>query len=465
MKITRNIRLLLQLQKIIFTLLLLSVVGLLSWASQKYSFQYDWTAGQRNTLSQGSINLLRSMKAPVVVNVYLQEDPTMKTAVSEILNRYKQVKDDFNFRLINPDLDIALAEQDRVTRYGQAVIKYKNRSEVITSLSEGVISSALQRLSHSGERTLLFLEGHGERQPAGTDNADFAQFTTQLAEKAISANAHNLLQAALPDDTDVLVIASPTSPVLEGELEHIREHIIEGGNLLWMMDPGAGNDSLNGLSELARLLNIKFLDGIVVDNNTNLRQTLRIQHPAMIPVLDYYPHVITQNISYNTLFPISRGVTVETNSQWQSTIIAQSLAQSWSETNDLVDGIVFDSSTGDVSGPLPIVIALERPLPRDTAAPNSDGQKTTQRIIVTGDSDFLANSYLGVGANLTLGLNIIDWLSGDDDLIATQVRNAPDTKLQLDDTELLIIGLGFLIVLPAGLLMIGLLIWFMRRKR
>lgn len=465
MKITKNIRLLLQLQKIIFTLLLLSVVGLLAWASLKYSFQYDWTAGQRNTLSQGSINLLRSMKAPVVVNVYLQDDPTMKTAVSEILNRYKQVKDDFTFKLINPDLDIALAEQDKVTRYGQAVIKYKNRSEVITSLSEGVISSALQRLSHSGERTLLFLEGHGERRPMGTDNADFTQFTAQLAEKAISAKAHNLLQAALPDDTDVLVIASPTSPVLEGELEHIRQHVIEGGNLLWMMDPGAGNDSLNGLSELARLLNIKFLDGIVVDNNTNLRKTLRIQHPAMIPVLDYYPHVITQNISYNTLFPISRGVTVETNSQWQSTIIAQSLPQSWSETNDLVDGIVFDSSTGDVTGPLPIVLALERPLPRDTAALSGGEQKATQRIIVTGDSDFLANSYLGVGANLTLGLNIIDWLSGDDDLISTEVRNAPDTKLQLDDTELLIIGMGFLIVLPASLLIIGLLIWFMRRKR
>lgn len=465
MKISKKIRLQLQLQKIIFTLLLFSVVGLLAWTSQKYSFQYDWTAGQRNTLSQGSITLLRAMEAPVTVNVYLQDDPTMKKAVSEILNRYKQVKADFNFKLINPDIDIELAELDQVTRYGQTVIKYQNRSEIVSSLSEGVITSALQRLSHSNQRSLLFLEGHGERQPAGTAIADFAQFTAQLADKGINARAHNLLQAALPDDTDVLVIASPTRPVLAGELEHIRQHIIKGGNLLWMMDPGTDNDSLNGLSELARLLNINFLDGIVVDNNTNLRKTLRIQHPAMIPVLDYHPHAITQNISYNTLFPISRSITVEANSQWQSTVIAQSLAQSWSETKDLVDGIVFNSSEGDVSGPLPIVLALERPLPRDAAALNGGRQKATQRIIVTGDSDFLANNYIGVGANLTLGLNIIDWLSGDDDLIATKIKNAADTKLQLNDTQILIIGLGFLLVLPAALLIIGLSIWFSRRRR
>ncbi|MCW8830290.1 MAG: hypothetical protein OQK32_02100, partial [Gammaproteobacteria bacterium] len=114
-----------------------------------------------------------------------------------------------------------------------------------------------------------------------------------------------------------------------------------------------------------------------------------------------------------------------------------------------------------VAGPLPIVVALERSL----VAKNEKTDKVSQRIIVAGDSDFLANSYLGIGANLTLGTNIIDWLSGDDDLIAIEIKNAPDTKLQLDDTEIMLIGFGFFILLPAGLLLIGLTIWFRRRKR
>ena len=461
MKTSKSIRLQLQIQKIIFIILLLSVVGLLAWASQKYSVQYDWTAGQRNTISQSSIDLLHSMDAPVVVNVYLQDDPTVKAAVEEILNRYKREKTNFNFKLINPDIDIELAQLDKVTRYGQVVIKYQGRSEIVTSLSEGTLSSSLQRLSYSGNRSLVYISGHGERNPSSKDNTDFSQFTDKLATKGIVSSTHNLLKSTLPDDTDILVIASPEKIILKGELEHIKKHIEQGGNLLWMMDPGSNSEKLNGLNELARLLNINFIDGIVVDNNTNLRKTLGIQHPAMIPVLDYHAHAITKNLSYNTLFPISRGLLIEQNDEWQHTIIAQSLAQSWSETKDLIGDFVFDSSTGDIAGPLPLVIALERPLTGDKARPD----KASQRIIVTGDSDFLANNYVGIGANLTLGLSIIDWLNGDDDLISIEIKNAPDTKLQLDDTEIMIIGFGFFILLPVGLLFTGLLIWFRRRKR
>ena len=461
MKTSKNIRHQLQIQKIVFIILLLCVVGLLAWVSQKYRVQYDWTAGQRNTISQSSIDLLQRMSDPVLVNVYIQEDPTLMAAIEEILNRYKREKNNFNFKLINPDVDIELAQLDKVTRYGQVAIKYQGRSEIISAFNEGTISSALQRLSYSGDRSLVFIEGHGERKPSGAENTDYSKFTAKLVSKGIISSSHHLLKSALPDSTDILVIASPKKPILKGELEHIKKYINQGGNLLWMMDPGSDSSKLNGLSELAKLLNIKFIDGIIVDNNTNLRKTLGIQNPAMIPVLDYHSHAITKNLNYNTLFPISRGLMVKENNEWQNTIIAQSLTQSWSESRDLVDGIVFNSSSGDIKGPLPIIVALERTLSNNHAAPN----KASQRIIITGDSDFLASSYIGIGANLTLGLNIVDWLSGDDDLVSIEIKNAPDTQLLLDDTQILIIGVGFFVALPASLLFIGLFIWFRRRKR
>ncbi len=461
MKTSKNIRRQLQIQKIVFIILLLCVVGLLAWVSQKYRVQYDLTAGQRNTISQSSIDLLQSMEEPVLVNVYIQDDPTLRTAIEEILNRYKREKNNFSFKLINPDIDIELAQLDKVTRYGQIAIKYQGRSEIISSLGEGTISSALQRLSYSGDRSLVFIEGHGERKPSGTENTDYSQFATKLTSKGIISSVHHLLKAPLPSDTDILVVASPEKPFLKGELEHIKKYIEQGGNLLWMMDPGSRSSKLNGLNEIASLLDIKFIDGIVVDNNTNLRKTLGIQHPAMIPVLDYHAHAITKNLNYNTLFPISRGIEIKASVEWQSTIIAQSLAKSWSESKDLVSNLVFNSTSGDIKGPLPIVVALERTLSSDKAVPS----KASQRIIITGDSDFISNSYIGIGANLTLGTNIIDWLSGDDDLIAIEIKNAPDTKLQLDDTQILIIGVGFFVALPASLLFIGLFIWFRRRKR
>lgn len=457
MKITKNIRLQLLIQKYIFSLLLLTIASLLAWLSTQYSVQFDWTANKRNTLSQGSIELLHILQEPVVVNVYLQDNPTVKKAVEEILNRYQREKTNFKYSLINPDIDIELAQQDDIKQYGQVVVKYQGRKEVISSLSEQSISSALQRLSHPAKRTLVFLKGHGERDPSDTINTGYSQLVARLKIKGINTTTINLLEEPIPEDTTTLVIASPNYPVLEGELEHIKNYINNGGNLLWMMDPG----KMQGLDALAKQLGIIFLDGIIVDNNTNLRQTLRIEHPAIIPVLDYYPHAITKTLSYNTLFPISRGIKASDNSQWEHTIIAQSLDRSWSETQGLESEIVFDSSSGDIAGPIPIVIALERILTSDSAMP----EKASQRIIVAGDSEFLVNGYIGMGANLTLGENIISWLAGDDDLIAVEIKSAPDTQLQLNDIEILIIGFGFFLVLPASLIFTGFFIWFKRRKR
>jgi ABC-type uncharacterized transport system involved in gliding motility auxiliary subunit len=457
MKITKNMRLQLALQKYIFIILLLTVSGLLAWLSLQHSVQFDWTANKRNSLSQGSIELLHTLKEPVVVNVYLQDEPTVKKAVEEILNRYQREKADFKYKLINPDIDIELAQQDNIRQYGQVIIKYKDRRESISSLSEQSISSALQRLSRSGDRTLVFVKGHGERDPSDTENIGYSQLAARLSTKGIKTVMINLLETPIPEETTALVIAAPNNPFLRGELEHIKNFINDGGNLLWLMDPG----KMQGLETLANELGIAFLNGIVVDNNTNLRQTLRIQHPAMIPVLDYHPHAITKTISYNTLFPISRGLKTSSLSQWDSTVIAQSLEQSWLETQELGEEIAFDSESGDIAGPVPIVMALERIITSESAAP----VKASQRVVVSGDSEFLANGYIGMGANLTLGENIANWLVGDDDLIAIEIKNAPDTQLQLDDIEILFIGVGFFLLLPAGLVATGFLIWFKRRKR
>ena len=85
--------------------------------------------------------------------------------------------------------------------------------------------------------------------------------------------------------------------------------------------------------------------------------------------------------------------------------------------------------------------------------------------MVTGDGDFLTNTYLGNGANLQLGLNLLNWLTLDDALIAVRPRAAPDPNLNLSDQALALIAGVFLIGLPGTLLISGWLIGFYRRRR
>jgi ABC-type uncharacterized transport system involved in gliding motility auxiliary subunit len=59
---------------------------------------------------------------------------------------------------------------------------------------------------------------------------------------------------------------------------------------------------------------------------------------------------------------------------------------------------------------------------------------------------------------------VFDWLLHDDALIQIADKGTPDRQLQLSQTALGVIGFGFLIALPALLLLAGMLIWWRRRR-
>ena len=464
MKLSNQSRLQLTIQKIIFLLLFISSIGMLAWITNHYTYQFDLTANKRHSLSSNSIELLNVLNKEITVHAYTTDDVTKK-AIQEIISRYQKIKADFNLDLLNPDIDITQAQQDGIVmnKPFAFVIYYNNRMEHIDSLSEHAISNALLRLNRRDNQQVVFLTGHGERDinGSGINGNDKRAYTTlnqQLTEKGFNLSTINLLENPIPANTKLLVIAAPVNNYLAGEITQLENFINNGGNLLWLADPG----ELQGLDSLATSFGLQLQDGVIIDNNTDLRQTLNIQHPAIIPVTEYFPHIITNTIRYNTLFTLARGISPlskkNTVNNWQAEALFNSYGKSWSETGGLTEEMVFDSSAGDIAGPVTIAVALHR------AAVQNGEQAGTQRLVVVGDSDFLADTYIGSGANLDLGLNIFNWLIGDDDFIAIEVKPSPDIKLVLNDTQLSIIGFGFFLIIPLLLLITGFYIWYKRKN-
>jgi len=469
MKLSRHSHWLLSIQKFIFLLLFISSIGMLAWISYHYTYQIDLTANKRNSLSSSSVDLLKLLDKSVNIHAYTTDEITKK-AIVEIIGRYKQIKADFNLQLLNPDIDIEQAQQDGIVmnKPFAFVIYYQQRMEHINSLSEQAISNALLRLNRRDNQQVVFLTGHGERNINASDNRAYSELHQQLTRQGINLQTVNLLKKPLPDNTKLLVIAAPDHAYLEGEVKRIKQFIARGGNLLWLIDPG----DKQGLDPLATSLGLKLLDGVIVDNNPELRKTLNIQHPAIIPVTDYFPHLITNTMRYNTLFALARGISPlpenkltsdNASDRWQAEALFNSFGKSWSETGGLTEEMVFDSSAGDIAGPITIAVALHRPVKKTR---ESTSTKTiNQRVVVVGDSDFLSNTYLGAGANLNLGLNLFNWLIGDDDFIDIEVKASPDTRLTLNDMQLMVIAFGFFLVIPGLLLITGFTLWYKRKNR
>jgi len=466
MKMSDQSRIQLTVQKIIFLLLFLSSIGMLAWISNHYTYQFDLTANKRHSLSSSSIDMLNLLDKPVTVHAYTTDDVTQK-AISEIISRYQHVKSDFELRLLNPDIDLTEVQQDGIVmnKPFAFVIYYNQQMEHIDSLSEQAISNALIRLNRRDDQQVIFLDGHGERDIEGNDDRAYATLNQQLSDMGFNLQRINLLENPLPENTKLIIIAAPLHPYLEGELDIINKFIDDGGNMLWLSDPDdkPAEARWQGLKKLATSLGLQFHDGVIIDNNPDLRQTLNIQHPAIIPVTGYFPHIINNTIRYNTLFPMAHGISPLSNKQsvnnWQAQSLFSSAARSWTEAGGISDEMTFDPGSGDIAGPITIAVALNR----DT--PANDILQSQQRIAVIGDSDFLSDAYIGAGANLNLGLNIFNWLIGDDDFISIETKASPDTRLELGDTELAIIGVGFFLIIPLLLIITGFRIWYLRQNK
>ena len=65
---------------------------------------------------------------------------------------------------------------------------------------------------------------------------------------------------------------------------------------------------------------------------------------------------------------------------------------------------------------------------------------------------------------MDLGVNIINWLSGDDSLISIEPKTRVDMTLEMSRPVMAAIGFGFLIFAPIGLLVAGGVIWWRRRR-
>ena len=453
MKITRASRRQLQLQNLLFLVGLLAVVGLLGWLSTRYHIESDWTANGRNSLSPDSRELLDRIDGPVHITAFARKNPTLREHIRDLIARYQRYKPDVVLRFVNPD-----AEPDRVRELGirvdgELLVAYQQRSEKVQDLSEQALTNALLRVARPETRKLVFLAGHGERNPLGQANHDLGRFGQMLKDKGMQVETLSLSETPdIPQDTSLLVVADPRTRLLPGEVQRINRYVKDGGNLLWLLEPGG----LAGLGPVAETLGVELLPGTVVDATTRL---FGIDNPAFAIIPDYPLHAITRDLEGRiTLFPQAGALEVTAPEGWEAQALLTTLDRAWTEIGPISGTIRFDEDSDERMGPLDIGFVLTRE--------RGEGeQQKQQRVAVIADADFLSNSYLGNAGNIDLGMALFNWLNHDDRFISITARTASDVHLELNPTLQGVIGIGFLFVLPGLLLAIGIGIWWRRRNR
>lgn len=446
MELNRKIKLQLQIHHWVFVILLLLIAGLLGAASRIYHKSWDVTFNARNSLSAGSIELLGKIKAPISITVYTAASSDTGKAATDFLTPYQRSPANIKLTFVDPAEQPMLARQAGIQREGEMIVQVGKRSDHLGNYNESAFTNLLMRLARDQDRLVLYLDGHGERKLDGQANHDLGDFGVQLASRGFKSAPLNLaLAQEVPHNASVLLIAGPRVDLLPAEVEKLKQFIQRGGNLLWLAD----QEPLHGLQALVEQLGIALTPGTVLDPQA---QEMKVAATFAIGAA-YGRHPLFENFNVITVFPFAREVVaLEGERGWRATPLVQVAARGWLENGKLDDKAAFDKGR-DKAGPITIAVALERNV-----------ETREQRVAVIGNGNFLANQYLGNAGNLDLGINLVNWLAGDENLIAIQPRATRDAQVELSQNATLFIVIGFLIVLPIAFLAAGGWVWWRRRK-
>jgi ABC-type uncharacterized transport system involved in gliding motility auxiliary subunit len=447
MEITRRRRLQLLVHHGLFAVLLVALTALLAHLAREYRIEHDLTQSHRNTLSLTTLDVLKRLEGPVSITAYaLARDARgehVHRRIEEFLRPYQRAKPDLTVTLVDPREQPRAAAEAGVRAPIELVVEYQRRTERLAEFNEQALANVLQRLARGAERLVLWLDGHGERKLNGPANHDLGEFGRQLEHKGFRVSGVNLaLAQEVPANAALLVIASPQVNLLAAEVQKIQRYVARGGNLLWLIDP----EPLRGLAPIAEMLGLVLTPGIVTDPEAARYGA----SPALAVAAVYGRHAITDGFNLITVYPQARQIEAIDNDDWRVRPLIEVAPRGCVKAGKL-EGRCDRSR--DIAGPVTIASAFERAV--------ADRQ---QRVVVVGNGNFLANAFIGNGGNRDLGVNMVNWLAGDDRMIVIQPRGATDSAIDIDQVTLYLIAFGFLIAAPLAFMIAGFAIWWRRRR-
>jgi ABC-type uncharacterized transport system involved in gliding motility auxiliary subunit len=453
-------------------LIVLGILVAVNYIGSRQNKRWDLTANKQFGLSDQSRNVIAKLDAPLQMLAFEKESDSQR--LQDRLKEYQYASKQISIEYIDPDKKPTIAKQNQVQQYGTIVVNYKGRSERITTDSEQDVTNAIIKVVTGQQRKVYFTQGHGEKDIAGSDRESYSAIVAALGRENYTTDKVVIAQqGSVPDDASVVVVAGPKTDFFPQEIDALKKYLDRAGKLLLLLDPPDKPDSppLTSLVALAHDWGMDLGNDVVVDVS-GMGQFLGTD--ASVPVAANYPsHAITKNGAFRVLtaYPMARSVTPVSGgvNGHNAQGFVETSPRSWAETDVktlMTSGKVALDEGKDKKGPVTIAAAASAAMtpPANESKPeNADAPKPEARVAVVGDSDFAANSALGISGNRDLFLNTVGWLSQQENLISIRPKEPDDRRITLTATQQSNIMWLSLLIVPGSIFGTGVYTWWRRR--
>jgi len=452
-------------------ILALGIVVAANAISFRHSARWDLTENKRNSVSPQTVQVLRTLKAPVNAIAFFRTDTPGKKTAEDLLSQYAAHSGGkFTWRLEDTDRAPALARQYGVESYGTVVLEGgvpgQVRTEKVLDAEEEKLTNAIVKVTRASKRVVYVVKGHGEREIGNTDRGGFSQAKEQMEKANYEVKELFLAQdPKIPDDAGIVIVPGPKTDLFPQELAALDAYVARAGKVLFMATPFQANATVKYLSKYGVVVD----DDVVIELNP-LGQLFGVG--PLVPVVGQYdPHPITKDMGgIMTLFPLTRSVAPAKSMPKgvQASPLAQTSRQSWGET----DKSVFQTGKAtpdpnEKTGPLPVASVATVDVQTEPKADTTEASKKPApkaRLVVVGTADFADNQFLGAQGNRDFFLNIVSWLAEEEDLISIRAKDPKQNPVVLTSAQSnLVLGLP-LVVLPGAVLICGIAVIMQRRR-
>ena len=335
-------------------------------------------------------------------------------------------------------------------------VKVGNKTELAKSLTEEDVTGAMVRALKGGDRTVCFTSGYGEGSTTDTTAAEGLGNAKALTEKNnYKTEVVPLLpKAEIPADCTILVVGGPKRNYLQPAVDAIKNYVENGGRALIMLDPPlkfkSEIDDNDGLVSVLDGWGVKMNKDLVLDLS-GVGQLFGLG-PELPIVTKYDDHAIVRDMKdLPTGFPIVRSLEVN---KADKTMVSPL----FSTTEDAVATEDLKDSNINVKTAKRGAYVLAAAGTYMTGKENGSG-----RFVVVGTSRWIGNGFLSFNGNRDLYLNMLNWLSSDEDLISIRPKDPEDRRLNMNARQATMLFYGSVVLLPLAIIFAGVGVWWKRR--
>jgi hypothetical protein len=461
-----------------------SVVVMVNYLASQHPRRIHVSAHTRLPLSQRTIHFLESLTNQVSVTLYYDKDDALYSTVRDLLNAYSERNKRIIVKFVDYRRDAAAALRLK-EKYaflgsasaknlvifdcdgkvkpieGNALAQYvveqvpnekerEFRRKPVAFLGENWFTAALLDVTNPKPLKACFLIGHGEHPlDSGDENVGYLKLTSLLQQNYIRVEKLSLTGTnTIPFDCNLLVIAGPTTTMPDTELQQIEQYLNQGGRLLALFNFSSRNKEI-GLEKILARWGVQVTSSVVKDPANAITEYDVIvsefskQHPVVNPLLDSRLHLIMPRVVRSTA---GRNQPADAP---QVTEVAFSSPKSYLEADARRE-----------AKPFPLIVTVEKGAIKGVIT-----ERGTTRMVVVGDSFFLANHQIDSAANRDFAGYAANWLLDRTQLLqGIGPRPIREYKLAMSKPQLRNAQWILLAAMPGTVLAVGSLVWFRRRK-